>query len=71
MRLGISYPLLENLLRLLDELPMQIDRVGRHAPLGVILAEDKLGCALVVLVHFAAVRFALFGEFFGEGTVAV
>jgi hypothetical protein len=50
---------------------MQVDRVGRHAPFGVILAEDELGRLLVVLVHFAAVRFTLFGEFFGQGTVAV
>jgi hypothetical protein len=58
-------PLLENIFRFLDKLPMQINRVGVYPALGVILPKDKLRRLAVVLVHLAAVGFALLGEFFG------
>lgn len=61
--------LLEDLLRLLDELPVQIDRVGRHV--GVVLAEDELRRLSVVLLHLAAVRLALLGQLLGQRAVAI
>lgn len=70
MRLGILDPLLEDILRLLDELPMQIDRISRDAPVGVVLAEDKFRRLLVVLVHLAPVGLALLGELFCARAIA-
>lgn len=67
----ILYPLLQDLLRLLDILPMQVDRVRRHAAVGVVLAEDKLGRLLVILLHLPAMRLAFLGELFGQSAVAV
>lgn len=68
---GIPNPLLKNILRLLNELTVEIDRIRRNPALGVILAKDKLGGLLVVFFHFATVRFALFGELLGGGAVAI
>lgn len=59
MRFGIFNALLQNILSLLDKLAMQIDRVGLHAPVGVVLAEDKLRRLLVVFFHLAPMRLAL------------
>ena len=70
MPLRVFNPLLQNLLRLLDKLTMKINRISRNPPFGVILAEDKLGRLLIVLVHLAPVIFALVGEFFGARAVA-
>lgn len=70
MRLGILNALFQDILRLLDELPMQIDRIGRYAPVGVVLAEDELGCLLVVLVHLAPVGLALLRELFCGRAIA-
>jgi hypothetical protein len=60
MRLGIFNALFQNLLGLLDKLSMQIDRIGLNAPVGIVLAEDKLRRLLVVFLHLAPVRLALF-----------
>lgn len=62
MRLGVLDALLQNLLRLLDELAVQINRVRRYTPVGVVLAEYELGCLLVVFFHFAPVRLAFLRE---------
>lgn len=70
MRLGVSNALLQNLLRLLDELSMQIDRIGVNASIGVVLAEDELGRLLVVFLHLATVLLALFRQLFGARTIA-
>lgn len=70
MALRIFDPLLENILRLFNKLPMQINRVGINPSRRVILPEDKLGCLPVVLVHLAPVRFALLAEFLGAGAIA-
>lgn len=70
MRLGVLDALLQNLLGLLDELPVQIDGVGRDASVGIVLAEDKLRRLSVVFLHFAAVGFALLGELFGARAIA-
>lgn len=70
MRLGVLDALLQNLFGLLDELPVQIDRVGRDAPVGVVLAEDKLRRLSVILLHLASVGLALLGELFGGRAIA-
>lgn len=62
VRLGVADALLEDVLGLLDKLAVQVDRVGRHAPVGVVLAEDKLRRLLVVLFHLGPVPFAFLGE---------
>lgn len=70
MCLGVFDALLQNLLGLLNELSVQIDRVGRDASVGVVLAKDELGRLLVILFHLAAVRLALLREFFGFRAIA-
>lgn len=70
MRLGILDALLQNLLSLLDKLPMQIDGIRRYAAVGVVLTEDKLRRLLVVLVHLATMRLPLLGEFFRARAIA-
>lgn len=70
MRFCVLDPLLENLLSLLDELAVQVDGIGGDAPVGVVLAEDKLGRLLVVVIHLAAVRLAFLRELFGAGAIA-
>lgn len=62
MRLGILNALFEDILRLLNKLPMQINRISRYTPIGVIFAEDKLRRLLVVLVHLAPMGLALLGK---------
>lgn len=69
-RLGVLDARLEDVLSLLDELPVQVDRVVGDAPGGVVLAEDILGGLLIVCVHLGAVLLALVGEGFGLGAIA-
>jgi hypothetical protein len=69
MRLGVLDPLFQDLLRLLDELPVQIDRVGRDTPIGVVLTEDEFRSLLVILLHLAAVGLSLLGELLGAGAI--
>lgn len=70
MRLGILNPLLKDLFRLFNKLPMQINRICLDASIGVILAEDKLRRLAVVFLHFATVGLALLGELLGPRAVA-
>lgn len=62
---------LEDALGLLDELAVQVDRVGLDAPVGVVLAEDEVGGLLVVVVHAGGVRLALVGELLCGSAIAV
>lgn len=62
VRLRVADALLEYVLGLLDKLAVQVDRVGRHPPVGVVLAEDKLRRLPVVLLHLGPVRFPFLGE---------
>lgn len=62
VRLGVADALFQNLLGLLDKLPVQVNGIGGNAPAGVVLAEDELRRLLVVLLHLAAMRLALLGE---------
>ena len=71
MRLGILDALFEDLLRLLNELSAQIDRIGRNTSIGVVLPENKLGSLLIVLLHLATVGLSLLGELLGAGAIAV
>ncbi|KAL9036654.1 MAG: hypothetical protein Q9180_004174 [Flavoplaca navasiana] len=57
---GISDPLLENILGLLNELTVQIDGVAFNPPRGIVLAKDEVRGLLVVLIHHCAMSFALF-----------
>jgi len=68
--LRVSNPLLDNLLRLAHELPVQIDRVPVHPALRVVLPEYVVRRLLVVLVHHRAVPFAFVGELVRGGAVA-
>ena len=52
-------PLFENLLRFLDELPMQVDRIWVHATRSIVLTEDELGGLFVVHVHQPSMFLAL------------
>lgn len=70
MRLGILDALLQNLLSLLDKLPMQINGIRRYAAVGVVLTEDKLRRLLVVRVHLATMRFPLVGKSFRARAIA-
>jgi len=63
-------PPLQYLLRLLDVLPVQIDRVGVDAPGAVVLAENVFRRLPVVGVHGGAVAFGVFGGLVGGGAVA-
>lgn len=68
--LGILNALFQDLFRLLDELAVQIDRVGRYTAIGVVLAENILGGLLIVLLHLPAVGLALLRKLFGAGAIA-
>ena len=68
--LRISNPLLQNPLRLLDKLPMQINRVPIYPAHRIVLPEDVVARLLVVLVHHRAVPFPLFGELVRRAAVA-
>ena len=71
MRLGILDALFQDLLRLFDELTVQIDRVGLHSSIGVVFPENKLGCLPVIFLHLATVSLTLLGELLGAGSVAI
>lgn len=70
MRLGILDPLFQDLLSLLNELPVQIDSVCLDAPASIVLAEDKLRRLSVIFLHLAAVCLSLLGELLGAGAIA-
>ena len=55
----ISHPLLDDRLCLLDELPVQVDRVRVYLAHGIVLAEDVLGSLLVVGVGLGGMFLAL------------
>lgn len=58
---GIPDARLEDVLGLFDELPMQVDGVGRHAARRVILAEDELGRLPVVGLLLSLVPLTFLG----------
>lgn len=68
--LRISDPLLDDILSLLDKLPMQINRIVRDAPRRVVLAEYVVRRLLVVLVHLRSVRLALLGQLVRQPSIA-
>lgn len=70
-RLSISYPLLQDLLRLLHELSMQIDSVAGHLSNSIVLAEDVLRSLLVVVVGFGFVLLALLAKLVRAGPIAL
>lgn len=70
LRLRGRDALLQDLLGLLDVLPVQVDGVGVDAAGRVVLAEDVRRGLPVVGVCGGAVAFALFGELVGGRAVA-
>ena len=68
--LRVADPLLEDPLRLLDKLPVQINRVPVHPAHGVVLPEDVVRRLPVVLVRQRAVSLALFRELVRGAAVA-
>jgi hypothetical protein len=58
--LRMSNPLLQNMLRLLYKLPMQINGIIRDSSRRIVLSEDVVGSLFVVLIHLHRMRFALF-----------
>lgn len=68
--LRVADALLEDVLGLLDELPVQVDRVVGDAARRVVLPEDVLAGLLVVLVHLRRVPLALVAQLLGLGAAA-
>lgn len=68
--LRVADALLQDLLGLLHELPVQVDRVAVHLAHGVVLAEDELGRLPVVLVGFGGVLLALLRQLVRLAAVA-
>ena len=66
----IPYPLLQNPLRLLHKLPMQINRIPIHPPHRIILPKDIIARLPIVLIDHRAVAFAFFGKLVRGGAVA-
>lgn len=58
-RARVPDPRLEDVLGLLDELPVQVDGVVGHPPRRVVLPENVLGRLLVVRLHLRRVPLAL------------
>ena len=69
--LGVSYPLLQDLLRLFHELSMQIDGVAGHLANSIVLPEDVLRSLLVVIVGFRFMLLALLAELMRAGSIAL
>lgn len=57
--LGISDPVLQDILCLLHKLSMQINRVICDSALRIVLAENVIRGLFVVLVHFGCMGFPL------------
>lgn len=70
VRLGVPDALLQHALGLLDVLPVQVQRVVRHALDRVVLAEDEVRGLLVVLLARRLVLLAGFGKRVRFGLVA-
>lgn len=63
--------LLENALRLFDELSVKVDAVTVDTAGGIVLAEDVVGSLAVVFLHLGIVGLALVGQFLCSSTVAI
>ena len=66
----IPNPLLQDPLRLLDKLPMQINRVPIHPAHRIVLPENIVRRLPVVRVHECAVPLALLGQLVRRAPVA-
>jgi len=62
MLLRILDPRFQDVLRLLDELAMQIDGVTVHPSVRVVFSKDIVGRLLVVLLHHLPMSLALLGQ---------
>lgn len=70
MSFRILNPLLQDILRLLDKLSMQINGIRINASIGVVFSKDELGRLFVIFIHLTPVRLAFFREFFRFCAVA-
>lgn len=70
VRLSVSYALFQYVLRLLDELTVQIDSVSIDSTHGIVLPKDIVRGLFVILVHHCTVSLSLLGKFVGRGTIA-
>jgi hypothetical protein len=68
--LRISDPLLQNLLRLLYKLPMQINRIVRNSSLRIVLPEDIIRRLLIILIHLRRVLLPLFRQLMRRSTIS-
>lgn len=68
--LRIANSRLENVFCLFYKLPVQINRVVRDTPCGIILAEDVIRGLFIVVVHLRRVRFALLRQLVRSSAVA-
>jgi hypothetical protein len=68
--LRISNSLLQNILRLLYELPMQVYCIVRDSSCGVVLSEDVFRSLLVVLIHLRSVGFSFFRQLVRGSSIA-
>lgn len=60
--LGVANACLENVLRLLDKLAVEIDSILGYPAWCVVLAEDEVGGLFVILGLFLLVAFAWVGR---------
>ena len=68
--LGVADARLQDVLGLLDELAVEVDRVIGHPALRIVLAEDVFRRLLVVLVLLGLVLLPLVGQSLGLGAIA-
>lgn len=68
--LRISDPLLQNLLRLLYKLPMQINRIVRDSSLRIVLPEDIIRRLLIILIHLRRVLLPFFRQLMRRSTIS-
>jgi hypothetical protein len=71
MRLRIFNALLQNILRLLNKLSMQINRIGRYTSASIVLPENKLRRLSIIFLHLAPVRLSLLGVLLSASAITV
>lgn len=68
--LGVADALLEDVLGLFNELPVQVNGVLRYAAGSVVLPEDELRRLLVVVGLLLLMPLALIGQLLSSGSIA-
>ena len=58
----VPNPLLQDALRLLDKLAVQINRIAIHPPHGIVLPKDIIGRLLIVRLHHTTMALPFFRQ---------